>query len=593
MKKERFEQQINKYEEMLTVQNRTFKTIGYIKLLHVLFMGWLIYLIFSDAHMTSLIISGIIAAFLLLFWIYHEKLKKEINYAKGIITINQRHLDRISGNWSGFSDIGSEFVNHDHPYASDLDMVGKKSIFQFLNTTQTWHGRQKFAADLLHPTYSDDEIVQRQEAIAELSEDVPYSNHIQYQFTQIGVHGAAKFLAKRLENETPFIKHHFLKLLVLYAPLVILLFLGFTFLTGLTALYPIAMLLVSCQLLAWVLSFFKTTNYLEDVTHLSYNLDEYSQVVQTLEHRNFKSEKLKEIQQQLVNSEISATLAIKALARISTRASLKRNVVPWLILNITLLWDLTTAIQFESWKKKYAMYAESWFVSLGEFESLLSFSHLPNVTSLACVPTIVQNKTVEAKELGHPLITNEKRVHNDVACKNNIFIISGSNMSGKTTFMRTVGVNLVLARAGSFVCAKALNFSQLELMTSMRIADNLNEGISTFYAELKRIKGIIEMARTQPDMMFLIDEIFRGTNSVDRLIGAKTILEKLNELGVVGMITTHDLELCEIEKMASRIKNYSFSETYTENEIHFDYKMRAGISTTTNAKYLMKMMAII
>jgi len=594
MKKEAFEQQIKKYEEILQQQNKTFKMIGYIKLGHVLFVGWIIYLVFTgNTNTIALVVSGVIAVALIIFWIYHEKLKEKINYSKGMITINWRHLDRISGNWSGFADIGSEFVNHDHPYASDLDIVGKKSIFQFLNTTHTWHGRQKFADDLLNPNYSDDEIIQRQEAINELSEDVIFSNHIEYKYAQIGVHTGAKFIAKRLENMTPFMKSHFLKLLAIYAPLAVLFFAGFTFLTSFTILYPVIAMLAICQLLVWVFSVFKTANYLEDVSHLSYNLDEYSEVVNALQSHNLKSEKLAAIQKCLVNSENSAALAIKELGQIASRANLRRNMIAWVVLNITLLWDLTTAIRFEAWKQKYAQHAESWFISLGEFESLLSFSHLPNVTNETCVPMVASNKTFEAKNLGHPLITNENRVSNDVACKNNIFIISGSNMSGKTTFMRTVGVNLILARAGSFVCAKEMNFAQLNIMTSMRIADDLSEGISTFYAELKRIKGIIEMARQEPQMMFLIDEIFRGTNSVDRLIGAKTVLEKLDELGVIGIITTHDLELCDISNEYPRIKNYSFSESYHDNEIHFDYRMKEGVSTTTNAKYLMKMMDII
>jgi len=594
MKKEKFEQQIKKYEELLQQQNKTFKAIGYIKLGHVLFVALLIYLVFADnTNIIVLSASGVIAGALVIFWISHEKLKEKIKYSKGMIQINWRHLDRISGNWSGFADIGSEFVNHDHPYASDLDIVGKKSIFQFLNTTHTWHGRQKFANDLLNPNYTDDEIKERQAAITELSEAVLFSNYIEYKYAQIGVHAGAKFIAKRLENMTLFMKGHLLKLLIIYAPLAVLFLAGFTFLTGITFLYPVVAVLVICQLLVWMLSLFKTANYLEDVSHLSYNLDEYSEVVHELQNRNFKSEKLKEIQKRLINSEASAALAIKELGRISSRANLRRNTIAWFLLNITLLWDLTTAIRFEAWKQKYAHHAESWFISLGEFESLLSFSHLPNVCDETCIPSLVDNKTVCAKNLGHPLITNEKRVSNDVDCQNNIFIISGSNMSGKTTFMRTVGVNLILARAGSFVCAKEMKFSQLNIMTSMRIADNLSEGISTFYAELKRIKGIIEMARKEPQMMFLIDEIFRGTNSVDRLVGAKTVLEKLDELGVIGIITTHDLELCDIANDYSRIKNYSFSERYTKKEIHFDYRMEEGVSTTTNAKYLMKMMDII
>ena len=599
MKKEEFEFQIEKHEKILEQKNRIFRIIGYIKLLHVLFIGWILYLVFfSSPDETLLIISGVITVILIAFWIFHERLKDKIKYSQGIISINRRNLDRLTGAWSGFADTGSEFVNHDHPYASDLDIVGKKSVFQFLNSTNTWHGRQRFAADLLNPNYTDEEITSRQIAIAELSEDVDFANHIEYKFKQIGVHAAAKFIAKRLENSEPFVKSGFLKMLAIYGPLLALFFAGYVLITTTTILFPIVAMLAIFQLFIWVLLFFPVTKYLEDVSQLSYNLAEYGEAVHELQRRNFKSEKLIEIQKCLTTSEVAASVAIKELGHISSRANLRRNVIAWMILNVALLWDLTTAIRFGAWKNKYANYAESWFISLGEFESFLSFSHLPNVCSTTCVPTIcvptvIDNKTIQAKNLGHPLINNEARVSNDVACRNNIFIISGSNMSGKTTFLRSVGVNLILARAGSFVCAKEMNFTQLDIMTSMRIADNLSEGISTFYAELKRIKGIIELARTNSDMLFLIDEIFRGTNSVDRLSGAITILQKLNELGVIGMITTHDLELCEIAKDYPRIRNYSFSESYIDNEIHFNYEMREGVSTTTNAKHLMKMMDII
>ncbi|MCL2560657.1 MAG: hypothetical protein FWE07_09235 [Turicibacter sp.] len=594
MKKQAFEQQIKKYEEILEQQNRTFKAIGFIKLLHVLFLVWVIYLIVTGSASTAvLVISGALGLLLVGFWIYHEKLKQQVNYSKGIIKINQRHLDRISGAWSGFADIGSEFVNHDHPYASDLDIVGKKSVFQFLNTTNTWHGRQKFANDLLYPAYSDTEIKARQAAITELAEDIVFSNHIAVKFSQIGVHAGAKVIAKRLENTKPFLKNDGLKRLLVYGPLVVIFLAGFAFLTRFTQLYlPVAIFFL-LQLSIWLLSFLPTAKYLEDVAYLSYNLNEYSEVIRELEQRKFKSERLVDIQKSLATSEASASAAIKELARISSRANLRRNVIAWVVLNLTSLWDLVTAIRFDLWKRKYAHLAEGWFISLGDFESLLSFSHLPNVVEGTCVPTIAPDKRVTATALGHPLILNEKRVCNDVACEGNIFIISGSNMSGKTTFMRTVGVNVVLARAGSFVCAEAMAFAQLAVMTSMRIADDLSEGISMFYAELTRIKGIIEMARAEPEMLFLIDEVFRGTNSVDRLVGARTILKKLDELGVVGMITTHDLELCEIADDFVRMKNYSFSERYTDDEIHFDYEMKKGVSTTTNAKYLMKMMGII
>ncbi|MCL1991147.1 MAG: hypothetical protein FWG67_09695 [Defluviitaleaceae bacterium] len=594
MKKEAFEQQIQTYEALLKQQKHRFKLIGFVKLAHICFVGFLIYVIFAgDARTMTLMISGVIAAVLVVFWLYHEKLKARIKYGEGIVAINRCHLERISGQWSGFADVGSEFVNQEHPYGSDLDIVGKKSLFQLLNTTHTWHGRQRFAADLLNPDYTADELMMRQAAIKELSEDLVFSNDIQYQFSQIGVHTAAKFIPTWLADQTVLMKRKSLILLVLYGPLILLLLAAFTFLTRLSVLYLAVAFLFACQLLVWGISSFKTGQYLAQVSRLSDNLEAYTPVIHALQHRSFTSDKLVMIQASLSESQHGAAVGIKELAQLAKRINLRRNGMAFVILNSLLLFDWVTAIRFEAWKNKYASHAASWFSNLGEFESLLSFSHLPNVMTSACLPTVVEEKMMVAKQLGHPLITNEKRVSNDMTCQNQIFIISGSNMSGKTTFMRSVGVNLILARAGSFVCAKEMSFFPLHVMTSMRIADDLNAGISTFYGELKRIKGIIDLAKKQPNLLFLIDEIFRGTNSVDRLIGAKTILEKLNALGVMGMITTHDLELCDLAATHMRIQNYSFSETYTEQGIHFDYQLKSGKSLTTNATYLMKMMDMI
>jgi len=166
-------------------------------------------------------------------------------------------------------------------------------------------------------------------------------------------------------------------------------------------------------------------------------------------------------------------------------------------------------------------------------------------------------------------------------------------MSGKTTFMRTVGINMILASTGSYVCADLMTFSMMKVMTSMRIADALTEEISTFYAELKRIKEIIDAAQVNENLLFLIDEIFRGTNSVDRLKGAEGVLQKLHILGICGIITTHDLEVCKLESAYRRIKNYYFNEQYSNNDIIFDYKMKKGVSKTTNAQYLLKKVGII
>ena len=196
-------------------------------------------------------------------------------------------------------------------------------------------------------------------------------------------------------------------------------------------------------------------------------------------------------------------------------------------------------------------------------------------------------------EMGHPLIVEKKRVSNNFDMEDRICIITGSNMSGKSTHLRTVGLNLVLAYAGAAVCAGKFECSIMDIHTSMRLGDDLNSGISTFYAELLRIKSIIAASREQKPMIFLIDEVFRGTNSRDRYTGAKNVLLNLNKGWIIGLISTHDFDLCQLEKNESgRIMNYHFTEEYLQNEIRFDYKIRRGRCNTTNARYLMKMAGI-
>lgn len=594
MKKNEFFDKIKAHRAILKKYTAISNIIGYVKLFALLLLGLVLYLLFTRSFPAELIIAGLTTLVAnIIFWIYHNKTHRKISFTKNIIAINERHLARISGEWTAFPDSGAEFINREHQYSSDLDIVGQKSFFQFLNTTHTSHGRQAFANDLLQPYFSKGELTDRQEAIAELSKDVDFSNYMEHSFSKIGLHNSAQKLVDELKDQQMFIKSKVLKALLMYMPMITFVFIAGVILFRQENLYILAVSIVALQAVIWAVGMLKTQRYLSGISRLPYKLSAYSEVIGSLRSKDFSATKLKQIQEQLGTSELSAEQAIKDLSKIIDKVNVQHNAIIWFIINILFLWDLECSIMYEKWKMRYAPVAESWFLALGEFESLLCFSNLPNVCNTTCLPSVTSEKTIKAQVIGHPLIPNDIRVNNDVVCKDNIFIISGSNMSGKTTFMRTVGINMVLARAGSFVCAKTMSFPLIEIITSMRVSDDLNEGISTFYAELKRIKGIIALAEKTPNILFLIDEIFRGTNSVDRLSGAKTVLSKLNKMGALGIITTHDLDLCEIENQYSRIKNYSFSEDYRNNQIYFDYKVQPGKSTTTTAKYLMKMVGIV
>ena len=613
-----------KYEERLESEEKQFRTIGYVKLLLVLFFAVLLFMArgdgFPDFYTFLLITVFVIQVF---FWVFHGKIREKVNYSKGMIELCGRHLKRISGEWVDFRDIGEEFIDVGHDYGCDLDIVGKGSLFQYLNTTNTWHGRQTFGNDLLFPRYNLVQLLKRQRTVEELSKDMEFSNHIQVHLSKIGVDLSTPRLMDCLNDKKPFLKSEKLRWVITSLPVLTLLsILGAIFFQERVFQFA-SIALVGIQVLVWVLGLLITGNYLKVMSSLPYKLGVYSRVIELLLEREFQSEGLKEIQARLKE----AALSIKSLGKIASRISIKHNPLLYFGANILLLWDYRCAFALQRWKIKDAKKAEDGFLAIGQFESLLCFSHLPNICEGVVLPTFREGNIIVAREMGHPLLLNEKRVCNDFDFNHNIAIVSGSNMSGKTTFLRTIGLNIVLARTGSFVCAKSLELSLFDVITSMRIGDDLSEGISTFYGELMRIKKIMDSVKSEEGKLFLIDEIFRGTNSTDRLLGAKMLVQRLEKVGATGLISTHDLELCNLEEGYERIQNYHFSEHYVEfakadvedgedveggedvevNDddygnrgesqmrhpaLHFDYKLKKGRSTTSNAKVLMKMMGL-
>jgi len=588
---EKFLPLIKQCNDELHKYSSTFNIIGYAKLSMVAFLMLAIYLVFRNNFALGYVLL-LICAFIVsvALWVYHSQLSSKINYIKGHIAIYNRQISRINGQWVNFKDIGAEFIDTHHPYSSDLDIVGKKSLFQFLNTTHTWHGRHAFANDLLRPTYGSDELKSRQEAIAELSRDIEFSSKIQYHLSKIGIDSAMPSFIECIKNNSAFIQSKTYQFMLTYTPALTLILIAGIVIFQQSQLYIAIVIIAAVQFLIWAYGASKARKYLSPIAKLPYKLSTYSKIIDILTEQNFTAHKLTHIQKQLNN----AKEAIKNLSSVADKVSIQHNVILYFLANIFLLWDYYCAFSLQDWKQKYAHMSEEWFLAIGEFESMLSLSHLPNVCNNTSLPVIdKETRSISAKSMGHPLLPNKDRINNDFCFNNNIHIVSGSNMSGKTTFLRTIGINIILARTGGFVCAGEMRLAVLGVATSMRLADDLNEGVSTFYAELKRIKAVIELIQSQPNTVFLIDEIFRGTNSIDRLAGAKGVISKLDSLNAIGLLSTHDLELCELESLHSRIRNYSFSEHYKNNKLCFDYKLKSGKSNTTNAKYLMQMIGIV
>lgn len=355
----------------------------------MLLLGISLYYVFTKNFPVNLIVVSIIElALLAALWIYHDKLHEAINYSNGIIAINKRHLDRISGKWSAFEDIGAEFINTEHSYCCDLDIVGKKSLFQFLNSTHTWHGRQAFANDLLRPVYSNDELLKRQDAISELSKKIELSNHMEYNFSKIGVNSSAQKLIADLKDNKKFINSKAIKIILKYLPLLTLAFIAAMLIFQLKKLYFIGVIIIFFQMMIWLAGVLKTQKYISAITDLPYRLSSYGAVFEMLKNMEFASEKLLQIQKQLRTSNISAANAIKELGKISDKVNARHNGIIYFTLNVLLLWDYECALMLEEWKAKYAHMSGNWFLALGEFESLLCFSNLVNLCNTTCLPVI-------------------------------------------------------------------------------------------------------------------------------------------------------------------------------------------------------------
>lgn len=586
-----FNDDIKKRKDNIVGYNKTANIITVIKMFLFILICYNIYKIYVNQYPLKLILVLIVEViFFIIASLAHKTIYDQIHKEEGVIKIDESNIKRIRGEWSNFPDIGEEFIDYDHDYATDLDIVGNKSLFQMINSTGTYYGRRRFVKDLLNPTFSDKELEKRHEAITELSNNYSFCAETEYDFSLVGIDEDFPILISQLQDKKRFIKNSYLKLLFKISSIITCLTLLYSIFTKSTLSFIILNCLIIFQLLLWIIGYLKANHYVGTLKKLAPKISRYDNVIDNITKMEFTTNKLDEI---VKNLEI-AKIGVKQLSKIASNINQRNNGVMCIILNSLLLWDYKNAINLDNWKMKYSDSVENWFYTLGELESLISFANLPRICSNMSLPTFTEkNNIIDSKNMGHPLINNEKRVCNDFKLDNNIYIISGSNMSGKTTFMRTVGINMVLARAGSYVCADSMLSSKMNIITSMRIRDDLNEGISTFYAELKRIKKIIDQSHSDPYTLFLIDEIFRGTNSVDRLKGAEGVLKELCKSHVSGMITTHDLEVCNLEDENPNIINYSFNEHYVDSEIYFDYKIKNGRSLTTNAEYLLRKVGIL
>ena len=518
---------------------------------------------------------------------------KAIQHTQLLIEINQDEIKALAGQYLHF-DNGADHIPHDHLYSNDLDLFGKASLYQYLNRSTSAVGRTTVAKWLLDAA-DEPVILKRQIAAKELHGKTEWRQSLQAFGKEKKIeHSTYQRLQEWMQEPNSFINNKVWRAMQLLVPVIMLTVVALNIFDLLSD--PARnILLIASAILAFFISK-KVVPIHDKVSKITEELSVLSDSIYLIENTPFSSPLLTELQAFYKHENFTASGEMKKLKGIVQRMDWRLNPVVFIPLAILFQWDLVQVIALEKWKRRNHTNIIQWFEALGNFEAISSFATLHFNHPDWCFPELKKEHFfIEGKEIGHPLINKIKRVNNyiDIEDKGIIMLVTGSNMAGKSTYLRSIGVNVVLAMAGAPVCAQRFAISHVQVITSMRIADNLEENTSTFYAELKKLKTVIEKVNNKEKVFVLLDEILRGTNSLDRHTGAVALTKQLIRQQAAGIIATHDVELAKLkDDYPANIYNYHFDVQVTNGELYFDYKLKDGICTSLNASILMKKIGI-
>ncbi|RFM29152.1 MutS-related protein [Deminuibacter soli] len=515
-----------------------------------------------------------------------------ISYQQRLIAINEDELLVLQHQYQQ-RDNGQQFQPALHPYAGDFDLFGDYSLYQYIGRCESQQGKALLAAQLLQAPGAAN-IVPVQEAITEMATHVNWRQTLQNYGKQAPLQQSTeKRILDWLGEKDGLPQGKLLQLLVKWYPVIPF---GCLLLVALEIIPPpvfnllfFVFLIVSSSLTGKINVIYKHVSRIEsEIGSLQLQL-------MHVEKQTWQSPYLQQLQQQLRGGQQASYEEVLQLKKILNRFDYRVSMAI-LFLNPFLAWDARQAMALMEWKKHNKQNVAAWFKVIAEMEVLNTLATLKYNQPGWILPQVQQQHfNLHAQTLGHPLIAPEKRVNNscDIAGTGQIMLITGSNMAGKSTFLRSLGVNMVLAMMGSPVCATAFAFSPVQLVSSMRIADNLAENTSTFYAELKKLQDIIIRVNHHDKVFILLDEILRGTNSLDRHTGSKALIQQLIREKAVAVIATHDVELAAMEQTyPGELHNYHFDVQVSAGELYFDYKLKTGVCQSMNASILMKKIGI-
>jgi hypothetical protein len=589
-----YQKRLHLLQNRLTATNRDLNRISLGRFFS--FAVIVMFLLFQSRIESTLLIPGLLvlaAGFGLLVKRYMQ-VSDQKKFLQKLIDIHNREIEILSYRFEQ-QNAGSEFANPQHRYSGDLDLFGEGSLYQFMNRTVIKKGSDKLAGWLTNPLLEKDLLLKRQLAIKELAEkdnfrqDFMATGELFMDNTDDLQNVRGWLYEPPVLGKSWFYRSARIVFPVIFLACVILTLISPGFYRLLILVFLVQLLIVGLQL--------RHTNRVHGL--LSRHLQTFKKLSRLLglfEKETFQAHFLAGLKRQFCSADTSAARSINQLSRLLSTFDTRLNILAGLLLNGILLWDIQCILRLEKWKVRYRSFFGPWVEGLAEFDALNSLATFHFNFPDFCFPGFLTGEIIRATAVGHPLIAEEQRVCNDFALPSAgvVVIITGANMAGKSTFLRTVGINLVLAMAGAPVCAKQFAFDPAELYTSMRTSDSLRHRESYFYAELKRIKTIVDELSNGKKMMILLDELLKGTNSTDKHKGSVAILDRILALNGTGIIATHDLELAQTEyQYPGKVINKCFEIEIKEAEVFFDYRLQDGITRKMNASLLMRQMGIV
>ncbi len=585
---------VKKYRSIL---DKTSRRLLYLSLLRLfdfiagILLLVLLWKISQQAAIGAFVVSVIL--FIVLLKRYSVQSFKKTFY-ENLLQINEKELKGLNDDHSCF-DSGDEYIDLHHDFSHDIDLFGKDSLFQYLNRTCTGRGKKILAGWLMKPSILTDKLEGRQEAIKELAGKVKW----RHEFNAYGMMGITddstiNDFVNWLKEDPGYLTNRTYKVIRFLMPTITLILLVLAVASILH--YSIFILFVLINLGIISISLKEINNIHAKVSKKYSMFKTLSNLIIHFESHIFNAVYINDLQKVLSAGGDSASNSIVRLSKILQAFDNRLNMLLAVPLNGFLLWDIQCINRLETWKKSASDLLPQWFHNLGQADALCSLANYGYNNENYCYPGISEGKEyLSSRKLGHPLIPERIRVCNDflIGRKGEINIITGANMAGKSTFLRTVAINMILAMTGAPVCAAEFAFTPCNVYSSMRTTDSLSDSESYFYAELKRLRVLKERLENSENIFFLLDEILKGTNSEDKSRGSQLFIEKIIKYAATGIVATHDILLGKLGNRHESIRNRCFEIEIDGDEVKFDYILRDGMTTKMNAAILMKQMGII